>query len=113
MISWMKIHLGWLVAGILGMFCIFFINAWIDARITITYTLSELDQQKKMTKTLRDLLQETGKQMSRTEIKQLVVKRFGKDHLIKEDVKDELSVDNIIIKFKGDALYEIKLGDGQ
>ena len=111
MIVWIKGHLSWLVIGVLIIICMFLLYAWIDARVTIDHAWRVVDWERNDKKVLRDLLQETAKQMSRTEIKQLVIKRFGKDHLIKEDAKDELSVDNIIIKFHGDSLSEIKFID--
>lgn len=113
MISWIKGHISWLIVGILTILSAFLLYAWIDARVTIDHAWRVIDWERNDKKVLRDLLQETAKQMSRTEIKQLVATRFGKDHLIKEDEKDELSVDNIIIKFKADAFYEIKLSDEQ
>ncbi|GAB4484066.1 MAG: hypothetical protein OHK006_07350 [Thermodesulfovibrionales bacterium] len=46
--------------------------------------------------------------MNRSEIEQLITKRFEKDHLIRKDGQDEISIDNIVLKFKGDSLVEVK-----
>ncbi len=108
MILWIRRHLGWIIAVILGVLCIFFINAWIDARITIDHAWRVVDWERSDKKILYTLLQETGKRMNRSEIEQIVTKHFGKDYLIKKEEPDELSIDNVILKFKGDSLVEIK-----
>ncbi|MEW6110400.1 MAG: hypothetical protein AB1632_14725 [Nitrospirota bacterium] len=108
MIAWIRKHLGWIAAIILGGLCIFFIDAWIDSRITITYMDQEHKDRCREIKVLQSLLLEAGKQMNRSEIEQIVTKRFGKDYLIKKDEEDELSVDNVVLKFKGDSLVAVK-----
>ncbi len=108
MILWIRKHLGWIVAVIFGGLCIFFINAWIDSRITIEYMLQEQKYQRQEIEVLQRLFIEIGKRMSRFEIEQTVTKHFGKDYLIKKEEQDELSIDNVILKFKGDSLVEVK-----
>lgn len=109
MISWIKAHMGWLL-GLLILFaiCIFLLYSWFDSRVTITYMLQEQKDQRREIEVLQSLLLQTGKQMSRSEIEQVVAKHFGKDHLIKKEQEDELSVDSVILKFKGDSLVAVK-----
>jgi hypothetical protein len=109
MIPWIKDHIGWL-SGVLVLLaiCIFLLYSWIDSRVTIEYMLQEQKDQRREIEVLQNLLLETGKRMSRSEIEQLVIKLMGKDH-IKEESHDELSVDGgILLKFKGDSLVEVK-----
>lgn len=111
MFAWIKGYISWLIIGILTVLCLFLIYAWIDARVTIDHAWRVVDWERNDKEVLRTLFQETGKHMSRTELKQLVIKHFGKDHLIKEDARDELSVDNIILKFDGETLTEVRFPD--
>ncbi len=109
MISWIKAHTGWLSGlVILLVICLFFLYAWFDSRVTITYMLQEHQDQRREIEALQKLLLETGKRMSRSEIEQLIIKHMGKDH-IKEESRDELSVDGgILFIFKGDSLVSVK-----
>lgn len=111
MIQWIKSHLSWLIIGVLASICLFLFYAWIDARVTIDHAWRVVDWERRDKVVLRALFQETGKRMSRSELKQLVTKHLGKGHLIKEDARDELSVDNIILKFDGESLSEVKFID--
>ncbi|MFZ3138358.1 MAG: hypothetical protein WA126_13325 [Thermodesulfovibrionales bacterium] len=107
--AWIKAHIGWLSGlVILLLICLFFLYAWFDSRVTITYMLQEHEDRCREIEVLQSLLLETGKQMNRSEIEQIVTKRFGKDYLIKKDEEDELSVDNVILKFKGGSLIKVK-----
>ncbi len=111
MIAWIKNHLNVLAIGILIVVCIFLLYAWIDARVTIDHAWRVIDWERNDKEVLRALFQETGKHMSRSELKQLVTKHFGKDHLIKEDTQDKLSVDNIILKFDDESLSKVMFID--
>ena len=106
---WVKGHLGWLLGLlILIIICIFLLYSWINALVSLDHARQEQKYQRKEIEVLESLFLEAGKRMSRTEIKEVVTKRFGKDHLIKEEEPDELSVDNVILKFRGDSLVEVK-----
>ncbi len=109
MISWIKDHLGCLL-GLLVLIglCIFLLYSWFDSRVTITYMLQEQKDQRREIEVLQSLLLQTGKRMSRSEIEQIVTKHFWKDYLIKKDEEDELSVDNVILKFEGASLVKVK-----
>ena len=109
MLLWVRGHMGWILGFlILIVICVFLLYSWINSRVSLDYARQEQKYQREEIAVLQNLLLETGKRMSRSEIKEMVSKRLGKDHLIKEDEKDELSVDNVILKFRGDSLIEVK-----
>lgn len=112
MFSWVKAHIGW----ILGVFtlialCVFLLYSWVDTLVSLGYARQEQKSQHEEVVILQRLLLETGKRMRRSEIEQVITKGFGKDYLIKKDEEDELSVDNVILKFEGDTLVEVKFPD--
>jgi len=107
--AWLKRHLNW-VLGLLLIICIFLLYSWINALVSLDYARQEEKYQRENVQLLQSLLQETGKKMSQSEIRQLVKSRFGKEHIIKEQ-QNQISVDNIILKFNGNSLVEIKLLD--
>ena len=112
MFLWFKGHMGWLL-GLLILIgiCVFLLYSWIDTLVSLDYARQEQKYQREEIEVLQSLLLETGKRMSRSEIEQLVTKHFGKDHLIKKDEEDELSIDNVILKFKDNSLIEVKSPD--
>lgn len=103
--------MSWLIIGALAIICVFLLYAWIDARVTIDHAWRVVDWERKDKEVLRALFREAGRHMNRSELKQLITKHFGKDHLIKEDARDELSVDNIILKFDGESLSKVMFID--
>ncbi len=109
MFFWIKERIGW-VSGLLILIgiCTFLLYSWIDVLVSLDYARQQNKYQKREIKLHKSLLLETGKRMSRSEIKRVVTQCFGKDHIIKENGPDELSVDNIVLKFSGDSLVEVK-----
>jgi len=106
MLSWIKEHMV-LVLGFLVVICIFLLYSWIDSRVSLDYARQEQKVQRKEIDSLQRLLLEAGKQMSRTEIEQLVTKLFGKDY-IKKEGQDELVLEGgIVLKFKGNVLLGV------
>jgi len=109
MVSWIKGHMGWLLGLlILIVLCVFLLYSWIDTLVSLDHAHQGQKYQRRQIEVLERLVLETGKRMSRSEIKQVVTQHFRKDYLIKEDAEDEISVDNIILKFRGDSLVEVK-----
>jgi hypothetical protein len=101
--------MGWLLGILIVVaICVFLVYSWIDSRVSLDYARQELKYQRREIEVLQSLLLETGRRMSRAEIEQLVTKHLEKDHLIKRDEPDELSINNIILKFKGDSLVDVK-----
>jgi len=108
MIAWLKAHMGWFLGLlILIVICIFLLYSWIDSLVSLDYSRQSEKDQHREREVLQSLLLETGKRMSRSEIEQLVTEHFAKDHLIKKEEQDELSIDNITLKFRGDSLVEV------
>jgi hypothetical protein len=107
MYIWIKEHMMWIL-GFLIVACIILIYLWVDSRVSLDYARQEQKYQHRQLKILQSLLQETGKRLNRSEIKHVVIMNFGKDFVIKED-SEQISVDDIIFKFNGDTLIQVKL----
>lgn len=109
MIAWIKAHIGWLsVLMILLAINLFLLYSWFDSRVTITYMDQEHQDRCGEIEVLQRLLLATGTRMDRSEIEQVVTKHFGKVYLIKKDEEDELSINNVILRFKGDSLIKVQ-----
>jgi len=107
--SWMRANGGWLVAtSFLCVICGCLVYILIDKSVTINYAWQEQKYQQEQIAVLQQLLLETSRKMKRSEIKRIIMERFGKNHLIKEDVPNKISVDNVILEFKGDSLVGVK-----
>jgi|AMWB02.1.fsa_nt_gi Na+-transporting NADH:ubiquinone oxidoreductase subunit NqrC len=112
MILWIKGHLTWIVIVVLIVSCGIFLFSWVDALVTIDNVSSERERQRGMANVLRSLLQETGKDTSRTEITKFVREHYSDNtmHVIKEE-NNRLSVDGIILIFNGQNISEVKFID--
>ena len=110
MVLWFKSHLAWIIVAILTMSCVLLAYSWIDTLVTLDYARQGQEDQRRKINLLQGLVQETSSRLTRSEITELVKKKFRKDHIIKED-SDRLQVDNIVFKFKGESLAEIEFLD--
>jgi hypothetical protein len=95
---------------LLVIICAFLLYSWIDARVTIDHARQEQEYQSRRINLLENMLQVTGGHLSRSEMILLFKKRFGKDHIIKED-GDKIQVDNILFKFKDDSFEGLEFVD--
>ena len=106
--SWISRCKGWIVGlAVLAVACGFFLFSWIDALVTADYASQTIKYQREQIEVLRSLALETGKRMKRSEIRELVMRRFKAKHLIKEQKQNELSIDSVVLEFRGDLLVEI------
>jgi len=110
MLSWIKEHMAWTL-GLFVVISALLLSVVINSAITIEQSLKEQRAQQEKIAVLQTLLLESSKKMSRPEIEQIVVKRFGEGYYKKEKEDELLLYGDIVLKFEGDSLVAIKSVD--
>jgi len=106
MLHWFKGQLT-VLSVLLAFICAFMLYLLIDSKVTIDHARQEQEYQHRRISLLIDMFWVTGAHLPRTEMAELVIKRFKKDHIVKEN-KDKVQVDDILIKFKGESFDGIE-----
>jgi hypothetical protein len=78
-----------------------------DRIVSLDYCRGENVDLRRQQDLLMSLLLRTGRPLNRAQWSEMLKADFSNDHLVKE-YPNELSVDNVLLKFKGNDLIEIK-----
>ncbi|MBU2591063.1 MAG: hypothetical protein ABIJ24_06545 [Nitrospinota bacterium] len=107
MLSWIKKNMEWTL-GLLVVISVLLLSALINSGISNEIALKEQRAQRREIAVLQNLLLESSKKMRRSEIEQIIETRFGEGYFKKENQDELLLYGDIILKFEGNSLVEVK-----
>jgi hypothetical protein len=95
-------------AGLLVL-CLYLAYHALDQAVSLDHAWSRQDMIEKELDVLRSFTLDMTKGAKRDAIRNLLTTKYARDHLIKDEDKDTIHVDNVGLRFRGDELVGIIL----